>query len=239
MRRIVGGAVGPVGVAGMGQGHVARAQRIHLTQGRQAVVDLVAALDADQRGHAAGLVDALDVGGGVGHFQVGGPALGHGLDQVDLLDGHLHGGRSGDAGRDPHRPELPPDLAGAQTRNVGHQRDLVAGQGQVGGVGLQVDAIQLAAETVADLPGQVVVAVDQGRLAEDAVDAGGEIGVRLDRRRLRRGGSKAHRRQHCACGHSAFDAHPPLHPHTIGRRSFHGHSFSNCAARRNSVASSA
>ena len=61
---IVGGAVGPFGGLVVGQRHVARAEAVELAQRGEAAADLAAALDPDQRGDLAGLVDADDVVGG-------------------------------------------------------------------------------------------------------------------------------------------------------------------------------
>ena len=72
---IVGGAVGPVVVLEVGQRHVARAELVELPQRGEAAADLVPALDADQRGDLAALVDAHDVVGGAGEREVVGIGL--------------------------------------------------------------------------------------------------------------------------------------------------------------------
>ncbi len=162
VRGLVGGRVRPSGVLGMGKCHVAPAQRVHLAQCRQRVVDLVTALDTDHRGDAAGLVDARHVGGGVGHLKVGGISFGQRLHEVDLLDRDLDGERPLDLHRDEDRPELTADTPFAQPRDVGHQRARAV---------LQVDRRRLVGEPLAELPRQVVVAVDEGRLGEDLVQA--------------------------------------------------------------------
>ena len=106
----------------MRKGHVARAEVVIGTQHRERVIDLMAALDADQAGDATTLVHAHDVGGRIGHGEVVRVAAADLLDEVNLLDGHLHCGRPLGVGRYPYRPELCPDVASAQTRDVGHQR---------------------------------------------------------------------------------------------------------------------
>ena len=67
---IVGRAVGPFGVLVVGQRHVARAEVVELAQRGEAAADLVPALDPDQRGDLARLVDADDVVGGAGQLEV-------------------------------------------------------------------------------------------------------------------------------------------------------------------------
>ena len=64
--------VRPVGGLEMRQRHVARAEIVELAKRGEAVAHLVAALDADQRGDLARLVDADDVVGGVGLLEVAG-----------------------------------------------------------------------------------------------------------------------------------------------------------------------
>ncbi len=185
MLRGVGGGVRPVDVPGVGQRHVARAQNVHLPQRRERVVDLVAALDPDQGGDAAMGVDALDVGGRVGHLEIGGVAADEGLHEVDLLDGFLDRRWSLDFRRDPHRPELSADHSGVQTGNVGHQ-----GAGAV----LQIGQRRLLREPFAKLPCQVVVTIDQRRASEDPLQS-------------RRGGRR--RRGQGRCRVTKSDKHSP------------------------------
>ena len=104
--RIVGRAVGELVVLEMGQRHVARAKIVELAQRREAAADLVTALDADQRGDLAGLVDADDVVGGVGQLEVVRIGFDQALDDVDLLERVADRAVAGHLGRDVDRPEL-------------------------------------------------------------------------------------------------------------------------------------
>ena len=176
--RIVGGAVGEVVGGGVRQGHVARAQGVVGPQNRHGIGDLVAAFDPDQRGDAARLVQSDNIVGRVGHAQVGRVARGQGLDDVDLLEGHLHRGRAGYGDRDEHAPELPADHAGAQSRYVGH--DALTGRGP-GQVGLHIETAGLAGPPAAHLLRKIIVAVDQRRLGEHLRHPRGDLGVRLRR----------------------------------------------------------
>src|SRR5207302_385533 len=125
------------------------------------VVDLVTALDADQRADAVRLVHADDVRRRVCHGQVRRIARAQRLDQIDLLERRLHRLRALHVYRDPHRPELRPDAADAQAGNVGHEWHAIGRGRQRGGGGGQIDLRQITPEARADLPGQIVVAVDE------------------------------------------------------------------------------
>src|SRR5580692_5253980 len=114
----------------MREGHVAHAELVISAQHRERVVDLMAALDADQAGDPTTLVHAHDVAARIGHREVVWVAAADLFDQVDLLDGHLHCGRSLGVGRYPYRPELCADVAGTQTRDVSHQRRITLRRGQ-------------------------------------------------------------------------------------------------------------
>ena len=127
------------------------------------MIDLMAALDADHRSNPVHSVNPPHVGGGVRHFEVGRISGRHPLDQIHLFQRRLDCLEALQIGRHPHRPELPPHLSGAQARNVGHQRRGPGGKRQPGGVRSQIDGRQIALETVADLPRQIVMAVDQRR----------------------------------------------------------------------------
>src|SRR5450631_4410337 len=119
----------------------------------------MAALDADQAGDPTTLVHAHDVGARIGHDEVVRVVAADLFDQVDLLDGHLHRGRPLGVGRYPYRPELCAEVAGTQTRDVGHQRRIALCHGQSRGGAAEIDVRQAPAEPCADLPRQIVVTV--------------------------------------------------------------------------------
>jgi hypothetical protein len=86
---------------------------------------------------------------------------------------------SGDGATDIDRPELSADPALAKPSHVGHQR---LGASAVGAAREVRDAILVI---LAELFGQVVMAVDQRGLLEDAIDAGLRLrveGLRVERR---------------------------------------------------------
>jgi hypothetical protein len=122
----------------------------------------VPALDPDQRGDLAPLVDADDVVGRQGQGERLGVAADQAVDEVDLLQGLADrgAGLARPLRRDEGRPELGADPALAQPRDVGVQRLLRPGDVQAAEEG--VGAVR------AQLVGQVVVAVDDQRLAVDA-----------------------------------------------------------------------
>ena len=119
------------GVGGVGQRHVARAGVVHLAQHRQGIVDLMAAFDADQRSNLVRLVNAANIRGRIGHLEIGRILRRHALDQIDLLQRHLHRLEALQSHRYPHRPELRAHMPGAQSRNIRHQRRLARADGQV------------------------------------------------------------------------------------------------------------
>ena len=124
----------------------------------------------------AGPVEPAHVGRGFRHRQVGRVALDHPLDQVDLLQRRLHGFERLEPGRHPNRPELAADVAPAQPRQIGHQRRVAGGRRELRSVGRQVDGVEPILEARLDLLGQVVVAVDQGRLLQNARHPRLEVG---------------------------------------------------------------
>jgi hypothetical protein len=141
----------------VGERQVADAEREQHPQHAQRPRDRVAALGAEQRRDLARPERIVDVGGGQREPEPGGVVLDHPVHEVDLLE---HGGHSGVArqlGRDVDRPELAADAALDQPRYVGvgvRQPPGQVGRGQVGAV------------AVAELPGQVVVPVDEREAAE-------------------------------------------------------------------------
>ena len=122
----------------------------------------MAAFDADQRGDFALLADAHNVIGGVGHLESIGIGCDHAPDDVDLFERQAHGGAFlAGLRRDVGRPELRADAAldadaecpCAAQRFLRLRRSI-----------LRKDRSPFLAE----LPGQIVVAVDQQCLAVDA-----------------------------------------------------------------------
>ena len=162
---LVGRGVGPVAVRRVGERHVARAGGVELAQDGERVLDGVAALHADQRGHLAGAMDAHDVVGGVGHLERVGVALGQPVDDVDLLEDGSRRARSGEIGGDVDRPELAAEVA----RLAGAPRSVCIGGSSAAGVA-EVDAVEVVVDPRAVLPGDVVVAVDEGGRGEDFED---------------------------------------------------------------------
>ena len=80
------------------------------------------------------------------------------MDDVELLEGPPGRLGLGQVGRHPDRPELAAHAALAQARDVGHQAGDRPGQ---------VDLRNSQPGPLAELLGQVVVAVDQGRATHD------------------------------------------------------------------------
>ena len=90
----------------------------------------------------AGLVDSAHIRGRVGDLEIGRILGGHALHEVDLLDRGLHRLEALDLDRYPDRPELTADHAGAQPRNIRHQRGGAGGPRQLGRVGRKIDGGQ-------------------------------------------------------------------------------------------------
>ena len=87
----VGGAVSPVVVDGVRQGHVAHAEFGVGAQDTQVVLDGMAAFEAHQQRDLSFAVGAADVAGGAGQQQVVGVALHLLIDGGDELQGALDG----------------------------------------------------------------------------------------------------------------------------------------------------
>ena len=83
----------------------------------------------------------------------------------------LHGVRALRLHGHPHRPELPAHLARAQARDVGHQGRPAAATAAPRYPAVRSTAAEVALEALADLPGQVVVTVDQRRRRQNALPA--------------------------------------------------------------------
>jgi hypothetical protein len=105
----------------------------------------------------------LDVGRGQRELEPGRVAGDHPVHEVDLLEDGGDGGVARQRGRDEDRPELAADAALDQARDVG--------------VGIrqppqQVRRREVGAVMLADLPGQVVMPVDQREPAEHGAGQG-------------------------------------------------------------------
>ena len=157
----------------------------------------MAALDADERGDLAGAVNPAHVRRRVGDLEVRRVARGHALDQIDLLERHLHGLGALYIDRHPHRPELSAHVPGAQANDVRHERRHVGPHRQLRGIGFQIDGSEPALVAIPDLPGQIVVAVDERRLLEHADHARMIIGAGGRGARCR-GGTGCHGRRDSA-----------------------------------------
>ena len=150
-------AVGPGRGLGVGQGHVARAGPVELPQQGQGIVDRIAALHPDQAGdparfeHRIHLVRRGRQAEGVG--MGGDDAFG----RVDLLEGFLDRLQRRQAGRHIDGPELPPDTAGPQARDIGVQF------GRRHQILRQIDGVDIVPILLSQRPRQVVVPVDQRR----------------------------------------------------------------------------
>jgi hypothetical protein len=104
------------------------------------------------------------------------------MDDVDLLESGRDRGVAGELDRHVDRPELAADAAGAQARDVGHDRGLGFGD---------VEAVEIARGVLAHRPRVVIVAVDERRLL---VQRARPIELRV-RRLARRGGEGDRRKE--------------------------------------------
>ena len=170
--------IGPVERDVVGQGHVAGAEGIVRPERAQRVLDGVAALHPQQRGEPAAFAVALDVVRRERQREAVGVPRDHPPGDVELLELHPRVAAVLHLAVDVDRPELGADLALGQTLEVG-----MLGRARAEVVRGHVARMSRGA---ADLPRQVVVAVDQRRGAEQRASVR-ERGVR--RGRLRGGGS--------------------------------------------------
>ena len=165
--RLVRGAVRPRDVLEVGQGQVPRAKGVQRSQCSQRVVDAVPALHAEQRGDPAGAPGGLHVVGGVREDEIVGVAGRHATHGVDLLQRRGEGRQGRRRRRGVDAPEPRPHPAAPQPGDVGVQprRGLVDGQ---------VDRVQVVAHPRAQLPRQVIVAVDHRRARQHGLHALGD-----------------------------------------------------------------
>ena len=134
--------------------------------------DRLAALGAEQAGDAAGGDDPVDVVGGAGETEDVRVRGDEPVDELDLLERRRHRLVPGQVARDVDRPELRADHPLAQSRQVGAQARLAPDEVD------DVEPGEVAADPLAQLPRQVVVAVDERVRAQDAGDPlGGRLGV--------------------------------------------------------------
>jgi hypothetical protein len=122
----------------------------------------VPAFHADERRDLALLLDALDIVGGERERHRVRVHRHHAVDDVDLLEGlrdGLGGVLAGLWRRHVDGPELRADAAGAQPRDVRHERRLRPAD---------VDLRQVALRVLTHRPRVVVVAVEDGRVAQQA-----------------------------------------------------------------------
>ena len=147
--------VGPVGRVGVRERHVAHAQLVILPQQRERVLDRVPALDADHRGDLAGAVDAHDVVGRAGELQV--------VRRVVRPCGGS--GRSARASSAPRCRARRAERACTPRRRPRRRRRRSGAAGRCGAAaaagGNPCAKSRRARAALAELPGQVVVPVDE------------------------------------------------------------------------------
>src|SRR5439155_1099047 len=128
--RSVGGGGGPRETPPVGERDITNAERCEHPQRAERVLDGVPALDADQARDLSRFEVPLDVGRGAGRGEIARVLRAQPLDQVDLLE-RIHGRVwPGIDRRDGHvgRPELRPDPARAEFRDVAHELRLEHGE---------------------------------------------------------------------------------------------------------------
>mmetsp|Transcript_30395 Transcript_30395/g.85054 ORF Transcript_30395/g.85054 Transcript_30395/m.85054 type:complete len:202 (-) Transcript_30395:314-919(-) len=119
MLRGYGRRVRPRGIAGVREGHVARAQLVEHAQSSERGVDLVAAFDTDKRPHATAIKGSPNVAGGQGEAKDVRVLVHHLVHHIDLLHGgtdcvlvlHVAG--------NVYAPELAPEFTLPNAWNVG------------------------------------------------------------------------------------------------------------------------
>ncbi len=144
--------IGPVVVLGVGEGHVARAGVVELTQHGHRVVDRMPPFDADQRRDLPGLVNADHIVRGERQRQRVGIERIEPMHDVDLFERRLHGIGPFHRGGHVDRPELAAHVTLTQSGDVGVQRIL-----ELRLILSDVDFGELVFDPLAVLPGEVVV----------------------------------------------------------------------------------
>ena len=141
----------------MRQRHVAHAERVVHPQHAERIVDGMPALDADQGGDLALLMDAHDIVSGGRHGERIGIGSHHAVDNIDLLQGFAHRRVVlHRAARHKRRPELGADSSLPEPRDIGVQILL-----RTRDVNVRKREVLLLAE----LPWEIVMAVDQDSVA--------------------------------------------------------------------------
>ncbi|OQB89407.1 MAG: hypothetical protein BWX84_02427 [Verrucomicrobia bacterium ADurb.Bin118] len=188
---LVSGRVGPRRVFGVRQCQITRAQFMQHAQHRQRVAQRMAALDADERRNPAHAMNPFDVIGGAGQFKRVRVIFDQAMHQIGLFQSHFHGRGGGKLRRHIDGPELRAHPAGPQPRDIRRPRlgQLMRALAQIHGGKIVV--------LFMELPGQIVVAVNQRHCAQHFADERQVAGLGRRRRRGIVGGGgngQAHKR---------------------------------------------
>jgi hypothetical protein len=124
----------------------------------------MSAFDSDKGGDLTISVDPDYIVGGEGHFQIIGIPTSKTKHEVDLLEGHLERVLALIFRGDPNGPELAANTPGAQARDVGLHRFL-----EDAGILGKWDLVETVSGNFPNLPGCVVMAIDQGDLSQELV----------------------------------------------------------------------
>jgi hypothetical protein len=146
----------------VGEREIAHAELSQEPQGVQRAPDRLAALGTHERGDPAGGMGGAHVVGRARQGEVRGIPTGESADEGDLFERRGHGGRVVHRPWDEDRPELSADAARAQPGQVR------AGRRDRGG---QVQDVQVVCRLHPRLPGEVVVAVNEGMVIQEPGDA--------------------------------------------------------------------
>ena len=145
---------------------IAGAQLIEHTKNAQTGPNRMATLDANQAGNLARSMGLLDARGRGDQRHVMGIELHEAAYQIDLLQGQLHCIQMLGGARRIGGPELGRDHALFEAAQV----RVAPGAGRPGRhlsqIAAKVKVLQLILEELAYVPGQIVVAIDQGHLLQ-------------------------------------------------------------------------